>query len=195
MPNMKHVSPERADSVNSKGEDVYKENVNHLMAINSQEIISNSMPQHAAILLECFFRNANKEVKIVSNNLQRDIYEAGDVLSSFLAAIRRGVSVQIIVRNEIEADNQFAQATDFISQEFPEKVFMKCGANDTEAFKETKANFAVMDGKAFRLEVDPTKCQAYASMNLPVVAKNLQTLFDRLYASLTNQSTFVETPA
>ena len=97
------------DSAAMTEDDLYRENVNRLMQARSTEIISNGLPRHAAALFECFFRNALSEVKIVCSNLQREVFDAPDVLSSFASAARRGVSIQILVQNAPAEGSEFVK--------------------------------------------------------------------------------------
>ena len=179
------------------GEENYRHIVNRLMETGSDVLISNGVPQHAAALIECFFRNAAVEVKIVSESLRQDVYDTADVVNSFLGAVRRGISVQFIVRNIGKSEGHFASVLKSASLEKGNRVFLKTNVSDSKMLQEdVAANFAIMDRKAFRFETSSgVACKAFASMNNPVIAGDLGVIFDRLYSSLDAEEASASAPS
>ncbi|HEV7868053.1 MAG TPA: hypothetical protein VGO90_10250 [Chthoniobacteraceae bacterium] len=145
----------------------YREGVETLMRLGARKTISNGIPAHAAILFETFFRHAKESVKIFCESLKADVFGTQALLDQAAWAMARGVTVQIIVQSE-------PQPSGFLS-------LMKSGLfRAVGGVKDSTFNFAVMDGRAVRIEKDRTKCEAVASMNDPEVGKVLSASFDRL---------------
>lgn len=170
-------------------DEIYKQNIENLMLTRSSARISNEMPQHAAALLACFFRHATSDIKIFCNTLRRQVYDAPDVLSAMLSATRRGVSIQVLVRHEPETGSEFYAQFSEMAQSQPNKFWLQVNAGaKSKLVEEQSENFAVMDQRALRWEIDPD-CIAVACMNLPVLALTLSKVFDRLYASARQEVT------
>ena len=166
-------------------DEIYRQNIERLMLTGSSELISNSLPQHAAALLACFFSNAKSEIKILCTTLGHQVYDAPEVLSSMLAATRRGISIQVLVRGEPKADSEFLRRFQEEANLRTRKLVLKTNTElQSELIKRVESNFAVMDQKAFRWEQDSKKIKAVACMNFPSVAVKLSGMFDRLYASI-----------
>jgi hypothetical protein len=165
-------------------DEIYKQNIEKLMLAGSSEMISNNLPQHASALLSCFFRHATSEVKIVCNTLRRSVYDTPEVLSSMLAAGRRGIPIQVLVRNTPEEGSVFLTRFNELMRAQPTKFSLLPDAvTHSKLVKEQKENFSIMDAKAFRFEKDTDNCHAVACMNFPSLAAVLSNTFDRLYAS------------
>ncbi len=170
-------------------DEIYKQNIENLMVTGSSARISNEMPQHAAALLACFFRHTSSDIKIFCNTLRRQVYDTPDVLSAMLSAARRGVSIQVLVRHEPEAGSKFYAQFSELAQLQPNRFWLQANAGaKSKLVEEQCENFAVMDQKALRWEIDPN-CIAVACMNLPALAKTLSKVFDRLYASARQEAT------
>jgi pyruvate-formate lyase-activating enzyme len=165
-------------------DEIYRQNIERLMLTGSSEVISNSLPQHAAALLACFFSNAKAEIKILCTTLGRQVYDAPEVLSSMLAATQR-IPIQIIVRGEPEAGSEFLRRFQEQAKSHPTKLVLETNAElRSDLIKRVASNFAVMDQKAFRWEQDCKDVKAVACMNLPSVAAKLSGMFDRLCTSI-----------
>ena len=166
-------------------DEIYKQNIEKLMLAGSSEFISNNLPQHASALLSCFFRHATSEIKIFCNTLRRTVYDTPEVLNSMLVASRRGIPIQILVRDTPEEGSIFLARFNELMQAQPNKFSLQSNAvSHSELVKAQKENFSVMDGKAFRWETDTAECHAVACMNLPSLAKVIGIVFDRLFASI-----------
>ncbi len=165
-------------------DEIYRQNIEKLMLAGSSELISNTLPKHAATLLACFFKNAKSEMKILCTNLGREVFDEPEVLNSMAAASRRGIPIQVLVRGEPEAGSEFLRCFQEEAKLHP-KVVIKTNAElQSDLIKRLPSNFAVMDQKAFRLEPDCKNVKAVACMNLPSAAVKLSGMFDRLYTSI-----------
>jgi hypothetical protein len=151
----------------------YRDGVEKLFELNSEKIISNGMPEHAAILFEAFFKHAKHQIVILCRHLHGDVFGKGFVIAAAKQALARDVSLRIIT-----------QEKDLQAREFVEAIKSSGRAKleyaSTEKGRTLPYNFAVMDGKAFRFESDRDKVQAQASMNCPDIAKRLTQVFEEL---------------
>lgn len=152
----------------------YREGVEILMKQGSSVIISNGIPEHAAILLETFFLNAKEQILILCKNLSNAVYGKASVIEAARVAIRRGVELRIITQENIEATS-FVDALKLENAPIRPDI-VEC-AQFPKPVGNIEFNFAVMDRKAFRFEHDHNRCVASASMNSPQVADKLADLF------------------
>lgn len=165
-------------------DELYRQNIEKLMLAGSSELISNNLPQHAAALLACFFRNATSEVKIFCNTLRNEVYDTQEVLSSMLACVRRGIPIQVLVRLEPKEDSKFRSCFIEATKSQSAKYSLTTNAAEkSQLVKELGDNFSVMDARAYRWETDCSNVHAVACMNAPSLAITLGKTFDRLYAS------------
>lgn len=157
----------------------YRDGVEKLFELDSEKIISNSMPEHAAILFEAFFKHAKKQVLIVCRHLHADVFGKDFVIDAAKRALARGVSLWIVTQEE-----DF-QAKDFVAaiRTVKSNGNVRLEHAPTEKGRSLPFNFAVMDDKAFRFESDREICKAEASMNCPEIAKRLIQIFQELTPS------------
>lgn len=162
----------------------YREAVNRLMAMKSPEWISNGLPEHAAILFECFFKNARKGVKFLCETLDGRVFDTPGVIGAAADALKRGTYIDIIVRQEPSPSSLFLKQA-FEAQKLGHKISWVTSASaQSSSIAGRRENFAVMDDSAIRYEQDISKCEAFASMNQPPLASTLTSIFNRLAASL-----------
>lgn len=148
----------------------YRDAVLRMIEIDGDQPISNGMPEHAAILYECFFAKAQKEVKIFCENLKNSVFGKSEVVENARLAMRRGVEFKILTRKQPEDGPFFVLAHSVVGtlRLLGERV-------------PANSNFAVVDGKRYRFEPDPTVYRAVACMNAPEISKKLSEFFDLLF--------------
>jgi hypothetical protein len=156
----------------------YREGVEMLMKLASDKSISNSEPAHAAILFEIFFKYASDHVRIFCNKLSRAVFNDSALVREAGWALKRGVKVSVMVQQEHVEESAFLELLT------KGKVPV---LRASEPAKLSTYNFAVMDDRSVRLEIDRTKCEAQARMHTPDLATALARRFD-LWA-LPNAST------
>ena len=165
--------------------DLYKQNIERLMLTGSSELIANSLPEHAAALLACFFRHAASEIKIVCTQLRDIVWDAPELLTAMRSAARNGRTIQIVVRNSPERESQFVRAFQEEQRNTPGKLFIQLdGQSHSDLIPKLRNDFAVMDQKAYRWETDGKDVTAVACMNDPNLATVLSGVFDRMYSSV-----------
>lgn len=158
--------------VESKGLEAYKAAILTLIEIDGEQPISNGMPEHAAILYECFFDKAQSEVLILCDKLANEVFGQRGVLTKAREALARNVSIDILTRFKPE-DGPFLDLAR--NGEFPNlRVIHMAQAPEV--------NFAVVDGKRYRYEENLKEFRAVACMNAPDVSAILAKAFKALFA-------------
>lgn len=157
----------------------YAADVERFFEQNSQVIISNKDKEHAAVLMSTLFKKADKTIIIFSQQLDGQFYSREAVRSELIAAIERGVSVKILT-----------QQTPVDSELLTQLHALKSGGNlsiETCSNGSRGAisfiNFAVVDGRAYRLEKNRDTCEAFACANDVVTAQKLESLFKSFTAA------------
>lgn len=164
--------------------DSYRDDVFRLMEMGSDEIISNGQDAHASALFECFFAYARKTVKILCLDLRPDVFDTPEVIGAATDALNRGVVIEVLVQNTPPEKSRFRALLGNADRDTCNRLSVEVDANRSPLIASCKANFAVMDGVAFRYEPDSSVCKASASMNMPQIAQKLTTAFFRLKGSL-----------
>lgn len=153
-----------AASIQEKRLAEYKRLIEGLNKAQSREIFSNGRPEHAAAIFAEFFRTARVQVHIFCRNLKSEVYGRPEVLEALASALGRKVRVSILCQEPPETPS-------IVNLAGTEGLTVQMVTKD-EA-KKTKVNFAVMDHRAFRIEVNNDNQEAVASMNRPDVCKDL----------------------
>lgn len=167
--------------------DTYRECVEHLMNARSQKPISNGLPQHAAVLFESFFKNAKNSVKIFCRNLDRRVFDNPDVIGAAVDALKRDVSIEIIVQEKSQAADFVAELSDWKEKNIKLNFFDDAGTK-SRVVQNMNENFAVMDGDAYRFEPSKHEVKATACMNDLQAAEKLTKIFNMLRASLPRET-------
>jgi hypothetical protein len=153
---------------------LYREGVEELWKLKSEQFISNGEPSHAAILFASFFNHAEKQVRILCSKLAAAVFGQPEVIKAAKGALSRGVCINVILQGEAEQSG-FKELLD------EGKVQSVNGGSKVSSLK---MNFAVMDDLGWRYEKDNGGFAAQASMHDPKNAKNLVRYFDTLWTSL-----------
>lgn len=155
----------------------YKTNLAYLNQVRSKLMFQNGMVEHAAAILEEFFRSAEKSVSIFCHDLNDRVYDQPELYNQLLGALSRNVKVDVICQKTPASKRLPALAAAALEQGLPFRIIVgKLPETD-----KTVANFAVMDGRAFRWEHDHTRMEALGCMNSTKVATELQATFDQFW--------------
>ncbi len=149
----------------------YRSGVRTLFEIKSSKLISNGMPEHAAILFEEFFKNATKCVRIFSRKLDKTVFDSETLVKAAKAAIGKGINIDVLIQENKADESGFSKLLE------EKKIPIK---NVKQELSDFESNFIVMDDYAFRFEPDRTKFKATACMNMPSTATMLIKLFKSL---------------
>lgn len=152
----------------------YAADVKRFCEENSTDIIENRDRGHAAVLISTLIDNANKEVLLFCRNLDGQFYDSRLVSQSILAAVDRGVKFRILTQEYPQAEGLISELSR--ADRVP-KVEIRQSRSGSPA-AESKINFTVVDGKAFRLETNLELGEAMACANSPQNADTLISIFE-----------------
>ncbi|MCC5848355.1 MAG: hypothetical protein JJU29_09690 [Verrucomicrobia bacterium] len=154
----------------------YKECIAELNRLKADIPFSNGMKEHAAAIMEEFFRSARKRVVVFCHNLQQDAYESQNVFESLVGAVLSGVHVDIITQEE----PQSVKIKEFAEIAKNAKWPLRLVRSKDNFQKQLTQNFAVMDNRAYRWEPNWAEPKASACMNDPDKANQLMEVFEHL---------------
>ena len=159
----------------------YEQIVRQMEALDSDELISNGQPGHAAVLYQVFFERAKQQMQIFCKNLAEAVFDSPTLAKALNEAVNRGVSVWVITQETPSATNAFYKELQKLAKEKPDRVVWKDLASITKPeirrYRDQQQNFCVVDAKAYRFDADTSKCQAVASMNQPKIGEMLSMYF------------------
>lgn len=151
----------------------YQKQIEALFDTDSDLIVTNRDRDHAAVIVSTLFTRAKKSVILFCKNLDGDFYNRRPIRCAIVEAVKNGVNVEILVQEVPEA-NELLADLDSLSTRTNLRIG-KCKPGISGA--ETEINFAVMDGKAFRLENDRNLHTALACAKNSELAEKLIQLF------------------
>ena len=161
-------------SCENKGEALgaYRESVEELFRFESDLLIDNGEPAHAAVLFEQFFKHATDCVRILCKDLNEEVFCRPRVLNEAKKALSRGVSVKICTQDKVSCEGHR-----FINdlRSFFESGLLTCSHREGIS---TMPNFSTMDKRGFRFEENPNKIEAKASANSPKLTQKLIKVFE-----------------
>ena len=166
----------------------YEQAVRKLSELNAVEIIPNSNPAHAGILFSVLFDRARAEVKVFSKMLFPQAYN-DKVTEAFKNACARGVRFTFLLESVPNSENGFYKAIQEMINNGSELVRLHILPSAPTAetpdrnnalirVKEYGRHMCVVDKSSFRLEQSHVDCTAFASMNRPDLASNLDRMFN-----------------
>jgi hypothetical protein len=158
----------------------YRLTVERLAEAKSPESFSNGMPEHAAIIIETFLKFAKKRVVIFCKQLSSNVFGIPSITARLESALLKGIRVDIIVQEKPESDDLMQCINKW--KENSKLCISLIAANGRT--NSIKANFAVMDGEAYRYEPDNDRISAYACMFNPRIASSMEDTFYRIKAAL-----------
>lgn len=150
--------------------EIYRLFVKSVIATNGSQRISNDSTEHAVVLIGELIKHAKVSVDIYCHRLSSDVWGTEELKSAVLFARDKGtVSFRVVVqdKNDDEID---AGAFSFMKQSV--RCFSDAGL---------KANFLVVDNKAFRVEPDNNVRKGFAYINNAELSGILVNAFDSIY--------------
>ncbi len=154
-------------NTHTKNLDEYKEIVRDLNQNMATDIFSNKKPEHAAAIFAEFFKSATNSVVIFCKNLSQEVYAAQEIPDLLQLALSRGVNVEFLCQEKPESQG-------ILNLRSPNLTISR---STSEEVINSESNFAVMDGRAFRWEINNKEAQAIACMNKPKVCRHLVDAF------------------
>ena len=153
----------------------YRENVKALFKEGSAELIDNSSPRHAAILIEEMVIHAKSSFVAFAGRMNPEVWTPA-VMSALAEALSRSVEVRLLVEKEC------LPISNGTMPESVRKCVRKLGDQLVERIKTIDvAHCACGDGQSLRIEMDPDTKSAKFSANNPEIASRIVSIFDNLY--------------
>jgi len=160
--------------------ETYRGLVEKLAEANSPEVFSNGRAEHAAIIYETFLKYARSRLRIFCHNLSQNVYKA-PIVQRMEAALNRGIQVEIITQEPPQSAELSEAVENWKQKNLQIKLFQ---AKPGSIAATMEANFAVMDGKAYRFEKDHKNHEAFACFCNKELATQLEKLFLQFRAEL-----------
>ena len=157
-------------------------------------LISNGKPEHAAYLIDKFFRHAQSDIRLFSGRLSRsmggvEIYGNPHIHEAAQGLFKRGCRMRVVLEDTIDApsDDPNQHPLVRIASEFkePDHGFLDirmANPSSTAFLKEQGYlhHWMVMDDHAYRLETDTGAVKAHVNFNDENAAEALSSIFDNL---------------
>ncbi len=152
---------------------VYRIAVRNAIASKNSEVVPNSSPQHAAIIIEEMLDAAKEHFIAFSGAFRNDVWNVL-VIDALRRALRRGVKISLVA----------TETADRMPEELKSVSFVVCKEKLRKAGQEIQNicgyHFAVADGCSVRVEYDLNQRKAAFSANRPDVANALIDQFLRI---------------
>ncbi len=170
-------------------EQLYFDMVDTAFAAKDEKVISNGLPAHAVYLLYKLLSGASCRVRIYTGHLQQTFDGVLAYREPCLAAAavrfleRPGTELLVAVGDKLDVpDGREPKDHPFIRAilEAGDRVKGELRLYDASESEVFEHHFAVMDEKAFRVEVDTRKAQAYASFGDAEFAEIIAGVFDHM---------------
>ena len=151
----------------------YRKTVRNLFDTGAPDVIDNSSPRHASILLEEMIRHAQISFYAFSGQMDSEVWNA-NVLSALEDAVKRGVLIHLLVeQNCIPIDNGM----------MPESLRSTVRRFGSSINPSDFSHCAVGDGQSFRMEMNqPAKSAVFAANN-PEFASRVLNIVEYLYTA------------
>jgi hypothetical protein len=166
-------------SENSTTTDIYRDNAESLWLSESDAVFSNGQDAHAAILYETFLKFGKRELLMLVKNLSEPVFRSKEIESLMYQALCRGVKIDVICQESPKSQDTLRKFDEWKRSKLPIN-YKVCAPGNSAA--QVKANFAVVDGRAYRFEKDRETTKASACMNDPDSARILREAFFRYKA-------------
>ena len=149
----------------------YRKAVQRLFDSGSPDLINNSSPRHASILLEEMIRHTQSYFYAFAGRMNPEVWNVR-VMAALDAASRRGVLIRLLVERECEPlkIGIMPPTLQYAISRCPEDLI-----------KQNIAHCAVGDGKSMRLEMDASTKTAVFAANNTELATSVTALLTRLF--------------
>ena len=166
------------------GEKLYFGMIDRAAEARSDRIISNGKPAHAVYLIHKFFTIAQREVKVFTGRLARQVdgvlaYGDPEICNAAAAFLRRGGTLSILVGEDVDVD----EGSGLASHPLFKRIFDDGLLDRVRIAKQLKPDahwpyhFLVVDEAAHRIETDNERAEAIVSFNRPHIGKQINQFF------------------
>jgi hypothetical protein len=164
----------------------YREYLKFLVRNNRPDIFTNGNTDHAATVLTEMFNNAGVSAIMLCHKLSDDIFteEYKEAFKNFISQTDH--NTRILVKSDADCDQGFFSDLLKRTENVEIRVASKKAIKDisgTIGFND--CDFAVFDGKMFRLEYNAQQRKSIGSFNDPQIASNLTQQFDKHFIGAT----------
>ena len=149
--------------------DPFRYMVQRFIEMESPNLIQNSSPEHARILLEEMFLHAKTSAYVYCGCISDKVWGGEDLATAVRTAIERGVKVRFIVQHPEKIPAGSAVAA--VLRQHGEDMI-----HSSTLFATWDSHFAVFDEKMFRFEKRDDDKTAIACVNGPDTARKLRDL-------------------
>ncbi len=150
----------------------YRATVHNLLLTGDSGIVANSSSSHATIILEEMIKSAQMSFVASAEGMSATVW-TDSVLRLLSEAKMRGVSVRLLVKDE---------CIPLVAGRLPENLRECVRKANNEQREGEFLNLAVVDNKAFRLEMDELEKRAAFCANMPEQAGKMVRWFDSEFA-------------
>ena len=163
----------------------YRARVRRLAQDRRGDPIYNDTLDHAAIILQNMFSHARDSVRILTGNLNRDVYGRVEIVKEAQYFIRKSSDheIYILFEDEEATDSRWWGQHSFLSglMDYRQQVHLRFIPGDWQATYDF--HFVVMDDDSYRFEPDKTMFRAVAAFGDQPGGENLRRVFDHLWAN------------
>ena len=145
----------------------YRVVIRSLLDAQSTDFVENASLSHAAVILEEMVRDAKTSFFAVADSLNPIAWNS-DVVQSLSEAKRRGVDIELLVTTPDDASLSHLNGWDESVRSCIRRISDKVRRSGVEL-----ANFAIMDRRAFRFEMDKDRASAVFCANNKTFAAKL----------------------
>ena len=175
----------------------YQSGIDSALEDGANILIGNSKPAHVAYLTRRFLESAEQEVRLFTGCLKQrvqdvDLYANDHLLDSMRSFVKRQGRVLILLERDIDAPDGDPAKHPMVAaaKEVGVQLDVRKVTLEDIAWLNSKNyhhHWAVMDDRAFRLEIDISRRhKAAVNFGRSDVASALARLFDRLFDSATS---------
>ncbi|HUK99662.1 MAG TPA: hypothetical protein VLX29_02270 [Nitrospirota bacterium] len=161
--------------------DEYRRLVNKLADSKENVEIPNSDAAHAALLIATFFERAKKEICLFTGELFKDVYDNEEIRINASAFLKRPRTLLRIAYQKSHSWDELRKQSSLLEYLFSLPADIIKGKiqvyNASKIPEDWSRHFALMDGEAYRYELDHVQRTAVANFGDNENAKKLATIF------------------
>jgi len=162
--------------------DEYRKIIEKLADSKENVEIPNSDAAHAALLIATFFRKAQKEICLFTNELHKSVYDNDEIRSNVVTFLNRPDTVLRIAYQRSTYWEDICEQSPLLKflLALPDNIIkgkLKI-YNASKIPSDWARHFAIMDGEAYRYELNHQKRTAVANFGDAGNAKKLSEIFD-----------------
>ena len=152
---------------------IYRIAVRNAITSGNRDVVPNSSPQHACIIIEEMLESAKESFVAFSGAFHDDVWNVS-VINALRRAQRRGVQIALVASDDVSCMPEELKGNAFVVRKD------EASAAELSKLQSPVHHFAVADGRMVRVEYDLGKRMAAFSANRTDVANALIDEFIKL---------------